>query len=423
VKEYVFWYANDATDPDWIQDASIDHLIEYCNLKPIPEQKQIFFSSSIVDKTKNNIFFITTKVLGSGLKELLDLEDEIKWCDDNGITVIYDNSWESLEFCLPKNNIQEIQDIIPKKFKIFCNFLNGDVKLNDPTITPFLKYAVDVKFFPMYLGFQMELMKHDTWNVINPSKNIKRKYLFSLLCGEIRKPHRALTLAGLMAEDLLANSFYTTFLRKHGDEFQSTNSLYPVDAWIDEEHLQDFKYYNYLKDNYYDKILVNKLFDFPYTDSNEVSLGVDADFRIPIQMHESYFNIVFESFENEALCFFTEKTFKPMLAEIPFIICGTLHQNQHLKSLGFEIFPEIFDYSFEDFENNVKDPVEKLIKSTTNKLHYSEEFVAEIKRVSELPLSVFHQPSVLAKIKHNKELITQLGSKENTRNKLNEILS
>lgn len=403
--EYVFWYAND-------YDTSIDHLIEYCNLKPIPEQKPIFFSSSKVDKTKNNIFFITAKILGLGLEELLDWKDEIKWCDDNGITVIYNNSWESLEFCLPKNNIQEIQDIIPKKFKIFCNFLNGDIKLNDPTITPFLKYAVDVMFFPMYLGFQMELMKHDTWNVINPSKTIERKYLFSLLCGEIRKPHRYITLAGLMAENLLADSFYTTFLRNHNEIDEDLNNpLFPSDDFINnKKHLQDFKYYNYLNDNYYDKIMVNKLFDFPYTGSNEVSIGVvDEDFRIPIQMHESYFNIVFESFENEALCFFTEKTFKPMLAEMPFIICGTLYQNQHLKSLGFEIFPEIFDYSFEDFGKN--------------KLHYSEEFVAEIKRVSELPLSVFDQPSVLAKIKHNKELITQLGSKEHVKSRLIEILS
>jgi hypothetical protein len=402
--EYVFWYANE------YYSAAIDCLMEYCNLIE-SERKPIFFSSSKVDKTKNNIFFIKSKILGLGLEELLDWKDEIKWCDDNGITVIYDHSWESLNICIPENNIQEIKDIIPKKFKIFCNFSNGDDKLNDPTIVPFLKYAVDVMFFPMYLVHNMELMKNDNWNITNPSKNIERKYLFSLLCGEIRKSHRYLALAGLMAENLLDHSFYTTFLRKHGDEFQLTNSLYPSDNFIDnKKHLQEFKYYNYLNDNYYDKILVNKLFDFPYIDSNEVNLGVgDEDFRIPIQMHESYFNIVFESFPFHNLCFFTEKTFKPMVAEIPFIIYGTLYQNQHLKSLGFEIFPEIFDYSFEDHDQDY--------------LSYIEGFIAEIKRISEQPLSIFDQPSVLEKIKHNKDLITQLGSKENIRNRLINLLS
>ena len=405
--EYVFWYAND-------YHVSIEHLIEYCDLKPIPEQKPIFFSSSKVDKTKNNIFFITAKVLGSGLEELLDWKDEIKWCDDNGITVIYDHSWESLRLCIPKNNIQEIKNIIPKKFKIFCNFIKGDTQLNNPIFSYFKKYAVDVMWFPMYLGYQMELMKDDNWNVINPSKTIERKYLFSLLCGEIRKPHRALTLAGLMAEDLLANSFYTTFLRKHGDEFQSTNSLYPSDTCISKDKHQHFKYAKYSIDNY-DKIMVNKLFD---TDAINLEIdnntldNTDLDFRIPIQMHESYFNIVMETFAWHQFCFFTEKTFKPMIAEKPFIICGTLYQNQYLKSLGFEIFPEIFDYSFEKIPVK-SDYIEGFLEG----------FVAEIKRVSELPLSVFDQPSVLAKIKHNKELITQLGSKENTRNKLNEILS
>ena len=406
--EYVFWYAND-------YHISIKHLIEYCDLKPIPEQKPIFFSSSKVDKTKNNIFFIRAEVLGVGLEELLDYKDEIKWCDDNGITVVYDNSWESIFLCIPKNNIQEIKNIIPKKFKIFCNFEEIDIQNSNGEVAHlkyFLKYVINVMFFPMYLGYKMESLFDDAWNVINPSKNIKRKYLFSLLCGEIRKPHRALTLAGLMAEDLLANSFYTTFLRKHGDEFQSTNSLYPSDTWIFEEKHQYFKYAKYLKDNY-DKIMVNKLFD---TDAinleidNNVLDNTDLDFRIPIQMHESYFNIVMETFAWHQFCFFTEKTFKPMIAEKPFIICGTLYQNQYLKSLGFEIFPEIFDYSFEKIPVNYIEG-------------FLEGFVAEIKRVSELPLSVFDQPSVLAKIKHNKELITQLGSKENTRNKLNEILS
>ena len=408
--KYVFWYT------DEYHATSVDCLIEYCNLKPpYQERAPILFSSSRVDKTKNNIFFIRPIVLGSGLEELLDFKDEIKWCDDNDITVIYENSWESLEFCLPKNNIQEIQDIIPKKFKIFCNFLKDDIQLDDPTIAPFLKYAVDVMFFPMYLGYTMELMKNDTWNRINLNQKIKKKYLFSLLCGEIRKPHRYLTLAGIMAENLLDDSFYTTFIRKHNETDEDLNNpLFPSDNLNEvQKEIPNFKYYDYLNDNYYDKILVNKLFDLPHTDSNEIAEGLfyDEDFRIPIQMHESYFNIVFETLAFHNLCFFTEKTFKPILVGMPFIICGTLHQNQYLQSLGFEIFPEIFDYSFEDEDHD------------HDYLPYIEGFIAEIKRVSELPLSVFEQPSVLAKVKHNKELITRLGSKDNIRKQLIEILS
>ena len=52
-----------------------------------------------------------------------------------------------------------------------------------------------------------------------------------------------------------------------------------------------------------------------------------------------------------------------------------------------EIFPEIFDYSFEDHDQDY--------------LSYIEGFIAEIKRISEQPLSIFDQPSVLEKIKHN----------------------
>ena len=52
--KYVFWYT------DEYHATSVDCLIEYCNLKPpYQERAPILFSSSRVDKTKNNIFKIS----------------------------------------------------------------------------------------------------------------------------------------------------------------------------------------------------------------------------------------------------------------------------------------------------------------------------------------------------------------------------
>ena len=50
-----------------------------------------------------------------------------------------------------------------------------------------------------------------------------------------------------MAENLLADSFYTTFLRNHNEIDEDLNNpLFPSDDFINnKKHLQEFKYYNY----------------------------------------------------------------------------------------------------------------------------------------------------------------------------------
>lgn len=56
---------------------------------------------------------------------------------------------------------------------------------------------------------------------------------------------------------------------------------------------------------------------------------------------------------NNTQLFYSEKTFKPMINCMPFIIHGQPGANHHLKEMGFKIFDEMFDYSF-DFEQDHK---------------------------------------------------------------------
>jgi len=410
---YVIWYAESSQQ-------NFECLTHYCKFRHQITKNPILFSDhQIIDHSKKNIFFILGESLTSGLEELLFYKDELKWCDDNDISVVYDMSWESLHCCIPQNNIQEVIDIIPNKFKILCNMLKGDPKLNDKMYEPFIKYAYDVRWFPMYLGFQLNLMKNDKYHISSMVSPAERKYKFSMFCGEIRKQGRFLLLAGLMAEDMLDDSFYTTYIRQPGGEAIPDPDPFD-DLWVHNDEwlkwLEDFRYIDWLKDNYYSKIRVNKLFDFPDVDRNkELSselFDAGEDNRIPIQMHESYYNIVMETFSaDERPAFYSEKTFKPIVAEKPFIISGTLYQNEHLQLMGFQIFPEIFDYSFERSEHSA------------NLKQYVENFVDEIKRVNNEPVSIFDQPSVIEKIKHNKDLMNKLSSKESIHDQLIKMLS
>ena len=52
--------------------------------------------------------------------------------------------------------------------------------------------------------------------------------------------------------------------------------------------------------------------------------------------------------------FYTEKTFKPIFFMQPFVIYGQPGINKTLQSLGFEIFDDLFDYSFDEEEDMYK---------------------------------------------------------------------
>jgi hypothetical protein len=88
----------------------------------------------------------------------------------------------------------------------------------------------------------------------------------------------------------------------------------------------------------------------------------------PMMDSECY--VVFEN----TYAFHTEKFMKPIYAQIPFIIYARPHQshktgepnllnaNKRIKKLGYEIFDEVFDYSFEDKGLIAEEMMDEFIK-------------------------------------------------------------
>lgn len=68
-------------------------------------------------------------------------------------------------------------------------------------------------------------------------------------------------------------------------------------------------------------------------------------FLIPKQYHESFLHVVGEA-TLKVTCI-SEKTWLPILYKKPFVIMGIEGINQKLKELGFELYDEIIDYSFD----------------------------------------------------------------------------
>jgi hypothetical protein len=90
--------------------------------------------------------------------------------------------------------------------------------------------------------------------------------------------------------------------------------------------------------------------------------------------------------------FITEKTFRPILLEQPFIVLGGKNQNYELLNLGFELYDEVFDYSF-DLEDSLEKRVDGVIN---NLLRLKNQDYYEI------------YETLLPKIKRNKKRMVEL---------------
>jgi hypothetical protein len=86
-----------------------------------------------------------------------------------------------------------------------------------------------------------------------------------------------------------------------------------------------------------------------YHKSNQINNQlVPSIHNVPLEFFQSWVSVVSESSVDHE--FLTEKTAIPLLLEQPFIVQGAKGFHQMLKSLGFELYDEIFDYSFDCLE-------------------------------------------------------------------------
>lgn len=67
---------------------------------------------------------------------------------------------------------------------------------------------------------------------------------------------------------------------------------------------------------------------------------------MPIEFNHSFMQLVTETEENES--FFSEKTATPILLNKPFLVASNVGFHRTLEQLGFQLYTELFDYSFDD---------------------------------------------------------------------------
>jgi hypothetical protein len=96
----------------------------------------------------------------------------------------------------------------------------------------------------------------------------------------------------------------------------------------------------------------------------------------------SYFSLVTETGIDHSIRI-TEKIYKPIFHHHPFTVMGTQHILKHLRDLGYETFPEMFDESYDNEPNNIKrmlmviDEVEKFCNLSKEEKDYKYSLVAK----------------------------------------------
>jgi hypothetical protein len=85
-------------------------------------------------------------------------------------------------------------------------------------------------------------------------------------------------------------------------------------------------------------------------DDSDLEINLSRDFNL-VQHQEAFISLVSETEIREDVLFLSEKTYKPIYAQQPFIIYGNPYSIKELKDLGFKTFDKWIDESYDNEEN------------------------------------------------------------------------
>jgi hypothetical protein len=158
------------------------------------------------------------------------------------------------------------------------------------------------------------------------------------------------------------NSNINFFLNKQKKDFKKEKILYPYICMnnVGKHHrclMIDLLAKNNLLDNgaiSWRNFCVDTSYKWKYTDSKLRTLSdfdkynkstYDVQFTPPDEFYESFMSAITETTTD--INFITEKTATALLFKQPFLVQGAKGFHKNLKSLGFKLYDEIFNYDFD----------------------------------------------------------------------------
>lgn len=314
------------------------------------------------------------------------------------------NYYYPLHGC-PLHQGQWLYHILTKSHKSNYNnitFINSDFLLeeNYRKVKEKLGIVEDINikscpFFPMlnsysnYIHLEYEMEDYHKTHCVDIEVNDEKKYNVVLLSSSERYYKYPLL-------DQLSKMKNVVFSNIRDNRIDDKNDWIKIDFSFDKDlmKISELDYgvlpCQYVNDNFY---FQSDTFDSRQTirlTDIDTFLGISNRFYPPKEYHQSIFELVPEAYTNHS-CLFTDKMFKPLFFEKPFLVIAEKNRHNMLKKLGFELYDEIFDY---DFDN----------------LSFEERFysiVEQIKMISEMNIkdAIELDHLVSEKKKHNKKLL------------------
>ncbi len=287
--------------------------------------------------------------------------------------------------------------------------IHSNIKRLKKIITCEIKTNVIPLVHPYNYGFHSEYLFSNDINIninnfnLDVNGKIKTwepKYnVVSLNCT--KKVHRILTIKALRDEERFVYSYYP-----FEDEQQLESAF---------NNTEDFLLWNELTE-------LNEIYDHEsFMNKSEKSLENRTKSEISdtfVQKHEAFqrsvpleyiqscIDLVTESYVDESIAL-TEKTFKPLALRKPFILLSARNSHLFLKKLGFQLYEELFDYSFDNKSFDVR------FKS----------IIKQIKSILSMPTYALHVKieSIKEKIQYNYEHVKSQEKKWHSRDHANDF--
>jgi hypothetical protein len=236
-----------------------------------------------------------------------------------------------------------------------------------------------------------------------PKKFVK-KYNFVFL-SRVQKVIRTYFIKELCKFDSFKYSNLNVVVDADGkkikDDYEKITdiSIYNDDVILNFENNKKLKFLpesilrnSYYDDGVFDSRVVKKLneCEFNVHKNSDINDEVACIKNLPLEYEQSFFELVCESNLTHGLSM-TEKTFKPIFYEKPFISIASKNYYRKLKELGFELYDEIFDYSFDD--KNLEIRINSILDQVKNILSFDKNYCQKIIN------------SISNKINHNKKTL------------------
>ena len=221
-----------------------------------------------------------------------------------------------------------------------------------------------------------------TINIINFSLNVEGKitvyepkYNVVSLNGS-KKEQRIRTIRALRNEERFVYSYYP-----YEDEYQ-LGETYDNDE--DDELLNELTELNEI----YNPILFMNKSEVPLEHRTKETIRKTFDSKyeafqnsVPLEYIQSCMDLVTESYVDESIML-TEKTFKPISLRKPFLLISARHSHKFLKRLGYKLYYELFDYSFDGKSfnqrfNSIIKQIKKILSMSTQEFNAKVETIAE----------------------------------------------